>query len=160
MPRVERAVVRLADRPARGIELRERLRQAHEVLEVAHLGVTSHVALADERRSIDRREDHVVGADPDAVLRIPGLELELARRLGDLLEDELGVELDHLPVDLLSRPAELLDRLLHRELDAELGDDAPPTPVERFHRVTREDLVARQGVLDHRSLLRVRDGGS
>ena len=34
VPRVERLVVRLADRPARRVELRERLREPDEVLEV------------------------------------------------------------------------------------------------------------------------------
>ena len=35
------------------------------------------------------------------------------------------------------------------ELDAELGDDAPPAAIERRHRVLRQDLVAGQLVLDH-----------
>ena len=38
-------------------------------------------------------------------------EVELARRLGDLLEHELGVEEDLLALDLLARGAEVLDGL-------------------------------------------------
>ena len=56
------------------------------------------------------------------VLRgIARLQVELARRLGDLLEDELGVELDQvLALDGLARRAEVLDRLREQELDPEL----------------------------------------
>jgi hypothetical protein len=69
----------------------------------------------------------VVAADVDAVRRVARPDVELARRLGDLLEDELGVELDVVAVDLLPRLAELLERVLEQELDAELGD-APSRP--------------------------------
>ena len=69
-------------------------------------------------------------------------EVELARRLGDLLEHELGVEEDLLALDLLARRAEVLDRLGEHELDAQLGDDPPPAAVEDVHRLLAEDLVA------------------
>ena len=64
--------------------------------------------------------------------RVARLELELARRLGDLLEDELGVEADAvLVLDDLARVREQLDRLGEQELDPELGHDPPPAAVER-----------------------------
>ena len=44
--------------PAR-VELRERLREPAEVLEVGHRRVAPHVALAHERRPVDGRERHV-----------------------------------------------------------------------------------------------------
>ena len=74
-----------------------------QVLEVGHLGVAPDVALADERAPVHGGEHHVVAADVGRVRRVPGLEVELARRLRDLLEDELGVEPD--PVLVLERLA-------------------------------------------------------
>ena len=58
--------------------------------------VAAYVALADERRAVDRAERHRVAADVDGVGRVAGLDVELARRLRDLLEHEVGVEEDGL----------------------------------------------------------------
>ena len=92
--RVQRPVLGLADRAARRVELGEGLGEPDQVLEVGHLGVAADIALADERAPVDGGEHHVVAADVGGVGRVAGLELELARRLRDLLEDELGVEPD------------------------------------------------------------------
>ena len=98
-----------------GIELG----QAHEVLEVGHLGVAADVALADERAAVDRREHHVVAADVRGVGRVARLQLELRGRLGHLLEDPLGVEAHPvLLLDDLPGVAQQLDRLGQQELDA------------------------------------------
>ena len=84
------------------------------------------------------------------VIGIARLELELARRLGHLLEDELGVEADAvLVLDDLPGAAEQLDRLREQELDSEFGDDPSPAAVEHVHRVLAEDLVARHRVHVH-----------
>src|SRR5439155_17254670 len=107
------------------------------------------VPLAHERAAVDSREDHVVAADVHGALGVPGLEVELARCLRDLLEQEVRVEFDDRVLDLLARLAELLDRLWEDELDPELADDAAPAAVERRHRVLGEDLVARHRVDDH-----------
>ena len=75
------------------------------------------------------------------------------RRLGDLLEDELGVEADSILVlDDLSGLAQQLDGLGKQELDPELGDDPPPATVEHVHRVLAEDLVAWHRVYEHGGL--------
>ena len=156
MARVERSVLGLADRAAGRVELSERLREADEVLEVGHLGVASRASLADERAPIDGREHHVVAADVRAVGRVAGLELELARGLGDLLEDELGVEPD--PVLILDDLAGLLQqvhRLGEQELDPDLGYEPPPAAIDHGHRVFAEDLVAGHGVDEQGGLLRV-----
>ena len=87
----------------------------------------------------------------DAVLGVARLQLELARRLGDLLEHELRVEEDRVPLDLLARRAEILDRLVEHELDTELADDPAPAAIEDVHRVLAEDLVTRQFVDVHES---------
>jgi hypothetical protein len=84
----------------------------------------------------------VVAADVHGPVGVAGGEVELARRLGDLLEHELGVEEDLVVLDLLARGAEVLDRLWKHELDAELGDDPPPAAVEDAHRLLAQDLVA------------------
>ena len=47
-------------------------------------------------------------------LRVARLEVELARRLRDLLEDPVGVELDELSLDLLACRLEQGDRRLVR----------------------------------------------
>jgi hypothetical protein len=149
--RVERPVVGLADRAAGRIELGERLRQAHEVLEVGHRGLAPQVALAHERAAVDRGEGHVLATDVDRALAVARLQVELARRLGDLIEHELGIEDHLLAVDLLARGAELLDRLVEQELDPDLGDDPPPAAIEDGHGLLAEDLVARHRVDEHGS---------
>ena len=148
--RVERRVVGLDDRAARRVELVERLREPHEVLEVGHRRVAPLGALAHERRAVDGREDHVVAADVRAALGVARLQLELARGLGDLLEDELRIELDQVvALDRLTGGAEQLDGLREQELDAELGHDPPPAAVERVDGVLAEDLVPRHCVDEH-----------
>ena len=99
MARVERPVLRLADRSARGVELVEALRQLHEVLEVGHLRVAADVALADEGAAVDGRERHVVAADVMLCAGLRACSSNCARRLGDLLEDEIGIELDAVLAD-------------------------------------------------------------
>ena len=108
VPGVERGVVRLADHAPGRVQLRKRLRQHAQAAEVGQRRVPAHVALADERRPVDRAEHHVVAADVHGVGRVPGLHVELPRRLGHLLEHELRVEEDHLAVDLLPGLAEQL----------------------------------------------------
>jgi hypothetical protein len=147
--RVERPVLGLHDRAAGGVDLGERLAEPDEVLEVGHLGVAARVALADERRAVDPGERHVVAAHVDGVLGIARLELELARRLRDLLEHEFRIEEDLVALDALARLREELDRLGKQEFHAELGDDAAPAPVERVHRLLAEDLVAGHFVDEH-----------
>ena len=67
---------------------------------------------------------------------VAGLQLELAGRLGDLLEDEVGVEADAvLVLDGLAGGAEQLDGLGQQELDSDLGDDPAPAAIE--HRRAR-----------------------
>ena len=151
--RVKRPVLGLADRATRRVELRKSLREPDEVLEVGHLRVAADVALADERTPVDGSEDHVVAADVGRVGGVARLQLELPRRLGDLLEDELRVEPDTvLVLDDLPGVAQQLDRLREQELDPELGDDPPPAAVERLDRVLAEDLVARHLVVEHGGL--------
>jgi len=71
-----------------------------------------------------RREHHVIATDVGALVRVARLELEFARSLGDLLEDELGIEADAvLALDGLARAAQQLDGLGQQELDSKLGDD-------------------------------------
>jgi hypothetical protein len=111
--------------------------------------VATLVAQAHERAAVDGGEDHVVTADVHRVRLVARLHVELPRRLRDLLEHELRIELHHGAVDVLPGLAELLDRLGEDELDAELGDDPPPAAVERLHGLAGEDLVARQGIDDH-----------
>jgi hypothetical protein len=149
VPGVERLVVRLADRAAGCVELRERLRQPHEVLEVRVRGLAALEALAHERAAVHGAERHVVAADVDRTLRVPGLEVELARRLADLLQDPVRIEADELPVDLLPCIAQDLDRLVVEEVDAELGDDAAPPALQLVHGRLVEDLEPRQLVDDH-----------
>ena len=91
-----------------------------------------------------------------SLLRVAGLDVELARRLGDLLEHEVGVEEDRVVLDLLPGLAEQVERPLVHELHADLGHQPPPAGVERRHRVLGEDLVARHPVAEHRVLLDLR----
>ena len=134
MTGVERLVVRLADRPPGRVELRERLREADEVLEVGVRRLAALDPLAHERAPVHRSERHVPAADVDVVGRIAGLQVELTRRLRHLLEDPVGIELDELAFDLLPGGCERGDRLVVQEVDAELGDDAAPAAIELLHR--------------------------
>jgi hypothetical protein len=84
------------------------------------------------------------------VRRVAGLQVELRRGLGHLLEDPLGVEAHAvLVLDDLAGTAQQLDRLGQEEFDPELGHDPPPAAVERGHRVLGEDLVAGHVVDEH-----------
>src|SRR6266700_3005976 len=94
----------------------------------------------------------IVAADVHAVGRVAGLHVEFARGLGDLLEHEVRVELDHVAVHLLAGPAEQLDRLRLGELDADLADDAAPAAFQYPDRVGGEDLVPGHRVAEHRHL--------
>jgi hypothetical protein len=85
---------------------------------------------------------HIVG-------RVPGLDVEFSRRLADLLEHEIRVQLDHVAVDLLPGLAEQLDGLRLGELHPDLGDDPAPAFVERRDRIGRQDLVTRHRVAEH-----------
>ena len=60
---------------------------------------------------------------------------------------------DELALDLLARVAQVVERLRVEELDPELADDAAPAALELGHRGLVEDLVARQVVDQHISLL-------
>ena len=93
----------------------------------------------------------MVAPDVDRMLRVPRLDVELARRLRHLLEHEVGIELDQVAVDLLAGRRERVHGLREQELDPELGDDPPPAAVERRNGVLGEDLVARHPV--HEQLL-------
>jgi hypothetical protein len=143
---VQRRVVGLVDHPAGRVEHREALRQPAEVAEVLHRAVAANVALADERRPVDRAEGHRVAADVHRVGRVARLQVELARRLRHLLEHEVGIEEDRVALDLLPGLAEQLERALVHELDADLGHQPAPTGLERRHGVLAEDLVARHAV--------------
>ena len=149
MPRVERGVVRLADHAAGAVQLGERLSQLGEPPEVVHRRVAAHVALTHERRAVDTAEDHAVATDVHGVGRVAGLHVELARRLGHLLQHPVGVELHVVALDGLPRGSEELERLRLHELDADLGHDPAPALVEDVHRIGREDLVTRHLVEEH-----------
>src|SRR5258708_36283610 len=100
MAGVERLVTRLADRPARRVELRERLRELHEVLEVLVHRLTALEPAAHERAAVDRAERHVPAADVDVPLGVARLQLELLRRLRHLPEDPVGIAPDAGACDL------------------------------------------------------------
>jgi hypothetical protein len=147
--RVQRGVVRLADHTAGRVQRREALRQPGQVAEVFHRGIAAYVALAEERRAVDAAERHRVAADVHRVLRVAGLYVELARRLGDLFEYEVRVELHAVVLDGLPGLAEQRERLVGHELDTDLGDDPAPALVEHPQRVGGQDLVPRHGVAEH-----------
>ncbi|MGD0714687.1 MAG: hypothetical protein ABSB24_10950 [Gaiellaceae bacterium] len=149
MARVERPVVRLADRAAGRVELGERLRELHEVLEVVVGRIAPLEPLAHERAAVDGGEDHVLAADVDAPLGVARLQVELGRRLRHLLEDPVGVEPDDVAVDRLARLREVVDRLGMEEVDPELADDPPPAAVQLLQRRLVEDLVPRHLVDQH-----------
>ena len=151
VPAVERGVVGLVDHAAGGVEHGEGLRQPREVAEVLHRAVAAYVAVADERRPVDGAEGHRVAADVHGVGGVAGLEVELPRRLGHLLEHEVGVEEDRVVLDPLAGLAEQVERPVVHELDADLGHQPAPALVERGHRVLGEDLVARHAVDEHGS---------
>ena len=153
VPGVERRVVRLADHAPRRVELGKALGQHRELAEVGHGGVPADAPLPDERRTVDAAEDHVVAADVHRVLGVTRLHVELAWRLGDLLEHELGIEPDRLVVDGLARLAEQLDRFGLDELHADLRHDATPTAVEDLDRVGGKQLVPGHLVDEHRHLV-------
>ncbi|MEZ5094786.1 MAG: hypothetical protein R2731_00780 [Nocardioides sp.] len=149
MPAVQRGVVGLADDTTGRVQHGEGLGELGEVAEVLHGGVAAHLALADERRPVDRPEGHAVAADVDRVLGVARLNVELARGLGHLLEHEVGVEEDLVVLHPLPRGPEQVERPGIHELHAELGHEPPPAAVEGGHRLLGQDLVARHLVVEH-----------
>ena len=122
------------------------MRELDEVLEVLVGRIAPLEAVADEGAAVHGCEDHVLAADVDGALGVARLEVELGRRLRDLLQDPVRVELDQLSLDLLACPAQVVERLLVQELDPELADDPAPAAVELSNRGLVEDLVARHVV--------------
>ena len=116
-----------------------------------HRRVAANLALAHERRAVDRAERHRVAADVDVVLGVAGLDVELPRRLRHLLQHEVGVEEDRVVLDPLPGLAEQLERAVVHELDADLGHQPAPALVEGRHRLGGEHLVARHPVAEHRT---------
>jgi hypothetical protein len=153
VPRVERGVVGLADDAAGRVEDREGLGELGEPLEVVEGRVPAYLPLPDERRAVDGAEGHRVAADVDRVLRVPGLDVELARRLGDLLEHKVRVEEDSVLLDPLPGGPEEVQRAGVHELHADLGHQPSPALVQRGHRVLGEDVVAGHPIAEHDSLL-------
>jgi hypothetical protein len=91
--------------------------------------------------------------------RVAGLQVELPRRPGHLLQDELRIEEHGLAVGLLAGLAEQLHRLRLGELDPDLRDDPAPAPVQDAHRVAGQDLVPRHRVAEHLHLGLTAGGG-
>jgi hypothetical protein len=85
----------------------------------------------------------------DRPLRIACTEVELGGRCSHLLEHEVRIEPYDGAVHRLARAAEVLDSAVVQKLDADLGDQPPPAPLDHSHRLFGEHLVARHDVLEH-----------
>ena len=127
--RVERRVVGLDDGAAGGVELVEATATSWQKRSKSRSVASRRTrALAHERRAVDAGEVHVVAAEVDAARGVARLHVERLRRLGHLLEHEVGVEEDGVVLHALARAAEQLEGLGVHELDAELRDDPAPAP--------------------------------
>ena len=102
VPGVQRQVVGLDRRGAGKVERVEVLHQLDHLLQVVEGAFAPDVARAEERRSGDRGESHMVTADPGGAGLVAGPQVEHRRHCLDRLEDEVGVEVDHGAVDLLA----------------------------------------------------------
>ncbi len=150
MARVERCVVRLADDAAGRIQLGKALGEHREFSKILERSLVALVASAYERRTVHPTEDHRVAADVNVVLWVARLDIELAWGFGDLFHDELRIKPDRLTLDLLACLGEELGRFWLDELDAYLGHDASPAPIEDFNGVGREQFVPSHLVDEHR----------
>ena len=146
---VEGRVVGIRHYATDAVDRRERLCHLREVAVVGQRRVATNIASTDERRAVHAREHHVIATDVHVVGPVARLQVELARCLGDLGEDELRVKEDLVALHALSVSAEQLESLGLHELDAQLGHDATPALVEDRHRVGREDLVTGHVVDEH-----------
>ena len=95
----------------------------------------------------------MVAADVDRVLGVTSPQVEFPRCLRDLFEHELRIEAHGLAIDSLARLAKQLDRFGFAKLHSDLGDQAPPAPVDRLDRVRIEKFVPRHPVDKHRHLV-------
>ena len=150
MAGVDRLVVDLDDRVARGVDLRGHLRGAQQLDGIGERAIAAarHTVIA-ERHRLAGAEHHVVAAELHVLLRVARDETEVGRRRLDLLEDPLGVEEHHLVLDALTFAAEQLERRLVHELDPDLRDKALPASVDGVERVLGERLEARGLVHEH-----------
>ena len=154
--RVERHVVRLADVPARRVELGLHLRELDEPHEIGQRAVAAFAADAHERRALSRQEHHAIAADLEVVLGVARVQHEFRGRLRDLLEYELRVEAHEIALDPLTCPAEQLERPRLVELHADLGDEALPASLDELDGLGCQGLVARHGVCEHPAIIQLR----
>ena len=85
----------------------------------------------------------------DVVVGVARLDIKITRRLGDLFQHEVRIEEDLVSVRAHPCRLEELDGLGHHEFDAELRNDAAPALIQDSHGLLGEDVVTRQGVLEH-----------
>ncbi len=155
MPRVVRQVGRLARDQPRRVDLVERVPELDEPLQVGDRAVAALGAVEHERRAGDAAEHHVVAAEHDVAGRVAGVHRELARRLRDLLEQEVGVEShDAVVRHVLARVAQPLLRLRQVEADADLRHQPAPAALEGVHRLVGQDVVAGHAIHEHRCIMR------
>ena len=147
--RIERQVVGLDDETTGGVEVVVDLRELREAAVIVERRVAAEPVLAHERRALHGHEDHRVAAHLEAALGVAGVQRECRRRLGDLLEHEVGVEPHDVVLDGLAGLAEETQRLGMVKGDPDLLEQTPPAALDRGHGVLAQHLVARHAVAEH-----------
>ncbi len=140
---VDRHVDRLADRPARVVEVGRHVRELHEVPEVLEGPVAAPVVeVADERRAVVGREDRVRIADLDGPRRVTGvLGVRLRRARLDDLAAHPAREPHQLALDVRAAVAERDERLgVAPEDDPDLFQDRVGVVLEEREALLVQDL--------------------
>ena len=147
VPLVHRHVHRLADRAARVVQPRRRVRELHEVAEVLDRPVAAPaVEVAHERRPVRRGEDRALPAEDDVVRPVPRHLRELARSgRPDERAAQPAREPHALALHVRARLQEELERVWRVvELDPDLFEDPVGVLLERREAFLREHLEGRQ----------------
>ncbi len=133
---------------------------AGAVDDVVHLGEPQEIAvvvlIARSPAPVDircvwsrghHRDDEIVAAEDDIVVRVASVQRELRRRVADQLQDHVRVEAHAFGALQHVGPVCLHDGagFLMQNLDADLLQDPKGSEVDRFQLVVREDLGWREG---------------
>ena len=155
----DRDVDRLADHRAGVVHRRRQVGELVELVQVGERAVAPLVVeVIDERRAVSGRERDLVAADLGAALGVARVHREAARVSGDQSHEQLARDAHAVALDLGAGGAPHPDRLVVAEIDPDLLEDVERGLVDQLEALVVQDLVDRDGALEHRQPAALRRG--
>ena len=138
---------------ARYIKITKHVAKLGEVLEVFKSSITALTQVAHKRRTVNASKNHVVATDDYVLLWVACLQSEFTRRLCNLLQNPIRIELNVVAFNFLSSCAEKIQSALVHKLDTHFGNNASPTLIQDCHGILRKNFITWALVLEHKGLL-------